>query len=34
MPDAVEALVRRQIAALAGGGEIVNLINPREGQPA
>jgi phosphoglycerate dehydrogenase-like enzyme len=27
MPDAVEALVRRQIAALASGGEIVNLIS-------
>jgi phosphoglycerate dehydrogenase-like enzyme len=26
MPDAVEALLRRQIAALASGGEIVNRI--------
>lgn len=28
MPDAVEALVRRQIAALAAGGDPVNLIRP------
>jgi phosphoglycerate dehydrogenase-like enzyme len=28
MPDAVETLVRRQIAALAAGGEPINLITP------
>ncbi|WP_309714010.1 NAD(P)-dependent oxidoreductase [Pseudolysinimonas sp.] len=34
MPDAVEALVRRQIAALESGGEIVNLIGPLQSEPA